>query len=214
MNASGKSELPLSDALLRFANFMRWLVIKSLGKLLYKLGFTANATTWTGAVIFVSGCLIWPSHHWIGLFVAVIGAWFDVADGAVAKLSNNRTVYGGILDSSMDRIMDGAIFMALSLVVETKWEIAIFWIAAFGSFMVSYSRSRAEIHGIRGNVGLGGREVRLPVMAIGILLSMIFDWRYVWTAVLVSVLSWGTFVYRLYRTKKGLIEQNKNKLPV
>jgi phosphatidylglycerophosphate synthase len=213
MNASGKSDLPVSDALNRFANLMRRLVLMSLGRLLVRLHFSPNATTLVGATIFVAGCFLWTQHPWLGLSVAFIGAWFDVADGAVVKLTQNRTVFGGILDSSMDRIMDMAMFMALALVLDSTWEDAICWVAACGAFLVSYSRSRADVYKIRGNIGIGGREIRLPVMAIGVMLGMIFDWRYIWAPIVVGVMSWSTAAYRLLYLRKQLIRQNRNKLP-
>jgi len=82
-----------------------------------------------------------------GGLVALGASVFDMLDGRVARLRGRETKFGAFLDSTMDRYSDMLLYMGL-LVLYARLErtglMVLVWVAAFGSFMTSYARARAE----------------------------------------------------------------------
>ena len=74
-------------------------------------------------------------------------AVFDMLDGRVARLRGRETKFGAFLDSTMDRYSDMVLYMGLMILyarVDKTPHMVLVWMAAFGSFMTSYARARAE----------------------------------------------------------------------
>ena len=100
--------------------------------------------------------------------VFVIGSILDILDGALARAGGKATSFGAFLDSTTDRVgeafMLGAI--ALAFVRDGNETAFLFTFAAMaGSFLVSYTRSKAETLGLKGDVGIGSRAERVVVIA-------------------------------------------------
>ncbi|MDK2892092.1 MAG: archaetidylinositol phosphate synthase [Methanohalophilus sp.] len=113
----------------------------------------------------------------LGGILLLLSGIFDVLDGAVARASNFTTPFGGVLDSVCDRYADALIFAGIiyglvsgsiksSLFGADLWLWCIF--AMIGSFMVSYTRARAEAAGSGVlNVGIAERSERMILLMIG-----------------------------------------------
>jgi len=105
----------------------------------------------------------------LGGVVALVAAVFDMLDGRVARLRGRETKFGAFLDSTMDRYSDMLLFMGLLILyarLERNGLMVLVWVAAFGSFMTSYARARAESLIPRCPVGLMERVVLLIAGAI------------------------------------------------
>src|ERR1051326_5347327 len=102
--------------------------------------------------------------YWLGAVVFVVGSVLDILDGALARAGGKTTPFGAFLDSTTDRVGEGFMLGAIALVFSRHGnQVALaFTVAAVGgSFLVPYARAKAELIGIRGDVGFGGRAERV-----------------------------------------------------
>ena len=89
---------------------------------------------------------------WLGGFLFVVGSVADILDGALARAASKGTVFGAFLDSTFDRLGEAAMLTAIGLVfMRDGNEIALVatFAAVIGSFLVSYTRAKAEALGLR-----------------------------------------------------------------
>lgn len=144
-----------------------------------------------------------------GLLILFSGV-FDVLDGGVARAKGRITPFGGVLDSVCDRYSDGLMFLGIMAGVINGWLIlppimgidGWLWagFALIGSFLVSYTRARAESAGCKKlSVGIAERTERMLILAFGAL-SGFLDWA----LVLIAVLSHITMIQRVLRAKSIL----------
>jgi len=97
-----------------------------------------------------------------GLFLLFSGLC-DALDGALAETYGQTTVFGGILDSTLDRIGEAIVISSIMLTGLCNLETGV--LALVSSFCVSYIRSRAELEGISmSNIGIAERAERILVL--------------------------------------------------
>jgi CDP-diacylglycerol--glycerol-3-phosphate 3-phosphatidyltransferase len=142
---------------------------------------------------------------WLGAVLFVIGSVLDILDGALARQSGKGTPFGAFLDSTTDRISEGFMLGAIALVFSRDGnEVALaFTIAAIaGSFLVSYTRARAEALGLKGDVGLGSRAERVVVIVSGLVLA---PWGVLpWAIYLLTATAWITVLQRVLSVRAQL----------
>jgi phosphatidylinositol phosphate synthase len=142
---------------------------------------------------------------WLGAVLFVIGSVLDILDGALARESGKGTPFGAFLDSTTDRISEGFMLGAIALVFSRDGnEVALaFTIAAIaGSFLVSYTRARAEALGLKGDVGLGSRAERVVVIVSGLVLA---PWGVLpWAIYLLTATAWITVLQRVLSVRAQL----------
>jgi phosphatidylinositol phosphate synthase len=148
-------------------------VITPLGVRLARLGVTADAVTVVGTAGVVCGALVFftRGEFFVGTLVIWFFAMLDMVDGAVARARGGSSVFGAVLDSSLDRVADAAVFGAL-----------LWWFAGPGQsrplvlatllclilgLLISYVKARAEGAGMRADVGLVERPQRLTIALVG-----------------------------------------------
>jgi len=146
--------------------------------------------------------------YWLGAFVFVVGSILDVLDGALARAGGKTTPFGSFLDSTTDRVGEGAMLGAIALIFsrhgnEVALGAAIAAIA--GSFLVSYTRAKAEALGLRGDVGIGSRAERVVVITAGLVLAPISIWLLVGAISLLAATAWLTVVQRILHVRKQLL---------
>jgi CDP-diacylglycerol--glycerol-3-phosphate 3-phosphatidyltransferase len=74
--------------------------------------------------------------------------------------------------------------------------------AVGGSFLVSYTRARAEALGLRGDVGIGSRAERVVVITAGLVLA---PWGVLpWAILLLAVTAWITVVQRILSVRSQI----------
>jgi CDP-diacylglycerol---glycerol-3-phosphate 3-phosphatidyltransferase len=142
---------------------------------------------------------------WLGAVVFVVGSLLDILDGALARQSGKGTPFGAFLDSTTDRMSEGFVLGAIALVFARDGnEVALaFAIAAVaGSFLVSYTRARAEALGLKGDVGLGSRAERVVVITAGLVLA---PWGLLpWAIYLLAATAWFTVGQRVLSVRTQL----------
>ena len=137
--------------------------------------------------------------------VSVTGSVLDILDGALARVSGKGTPFGAFLDSTTDRVSEGFVLGAIALVFANDRNmvaVAFAFAAVAGSFLVSYTRARAEALGLRGDVGIGSRAERVVVITAGLVLA---PWGALqWAIYLIAATSALTVLQRILHVRKQL----------
>ena len=145
--------------------------------------------------------------YWLGAFVFVVGSLLDILDGALARAGGKTTPFGAFLDSTTDRISEGFMLTAIAYVLARHDHpvfVAVAMIAVAGSFLVSYTRAKAEALGLRGDVGIGSRAERVVVITGGLVFA---PWGLLpWALVILACTAWITVAQRVLHVRKQLME--------
>ena len=179
-----------------------------MGRGLTRAGISPDAITIAGTlgVIAASVFLLAPGHLVVATLVITACALLDVLDGSMARARGYSTKYGAVLDSTMDRVADGAIFAALTWWFMTSGQRVLGAVALFclvGGQIVSYVKARAEGLGFTCNVGVAERMERLILVGIGGLLTGFgVGWGLGVTVWLLAVLTLITIVQRLTHVRR------------
>jgi phosphatidylglycerophosphate synthase len=137
--------------------------------------------------------------RWGAALLAVAGLC-DFFDGAVARLSGSDSDYGAFLDSVVDRYSDLAVLFGILVFYERAGDIqaSIATMATLaGTFMVSYTKARAQSIGVRCEVGLMERPERLITLIAGAAFNLLTP-----AMILLAVLTNITAVQRIIHTRK------------
>jgi CDP-diacylglycerol---glycerol-3-phosphate 3-phosphatidyltransferase len=136
---------------------------------------TPNAISMTGFVGNVIAAVLIVEHHFFLAGVAfILGSLCDVLDGRYSRMSGKGTPFGAFLDSTLDRIEEGVVLAAVAAwFAEESNELAVgaTVIAVVGSYMVSYTRARAEALGVECKVGIASRAVRVVILSAGLVFA-------------------------------------------
>ena len=175
---------------------------------------TPDMLTLVGVALCLAGAVLvgFASHNeylffWLGGVLFVVGSIADILDGALARAAGKGTVFGAFLDSTFDRLGEAAMLTAIGLTfMHAGNEIAL--VAAFaaviGSFLVSYTRAKAEALGLRGDVGFGSRVERVVLISVGLGLA---PWGWLqWPIYLLAAMAWITVGQRMLFVRKQLRE--------
>jgi CDP-diacylglycerol--glycerol-3-phosphate 3-phosphatidyltransferase len=147
------------------------------------------------------------AFYWAGAVTFVVGSVLDILDGALARVGGKTTPFGAFLDSTTDRIGEGAMLGAIALVFSRyghEVALALTIAAVAGSFLVSYTRARAEALGLRGDVGIGSRAERVVVITGGLVLAPVSIWLLVAAISLLAATAWLTVMQRILHVRKQL----------
>jgi CDP-diacylglycerol--glycerol-3-phosphate 3-phosphatidyltransferase len=170
-------------------------------RLLAKTPLTPDALTWLGFLVNVGAAVLIVTDHFLaaGIVVLVAGL-FDLLDGALARFTNKTTRFGAILDSSLDRLSEGAVLLALLVVFAREQHSSgclVVGITMLGSIMVSYIRARIEGMGIECKAGVFTRPERVIIMALGLMLNQ-FHNALLAALAIIAFFSWVTVIERLF----------------
>ena len=179
-----------------------------------KTKLTPDMLTITGVSLCLAGALLVgfeqrneKAFFWIGGILFVVGSVADILDGALARAASKGTVFGAFLDSTFDRLGEAAILAAIGLsFMHDGNEVALLatFAAVIGSFLVSYTRAKAEALGLRGDVGFGSRVERVVLISIGLGLA---PWGWLqWPVYLLAAMTWLTVVQRILFVRRQLRE--------
>jgi CDP-diacylglycerol--glycerol-3-phosphate 3-phosphatidyltransferase len=141
-----------------FSPLARWLL---------KIGVSPDAITIVGTAGVVVGALVfYPlGQLWWGTIFITAFIFSDVIDGIMARMQDRGGRWGNFLDSTLDRLADGALFAGVAIWfftggAETAIAITAVVCLVLG-MVVSYVRAKAESLGFQANVGIAERAERL-----------------------------------------------------
>jgi CDP-diacylglycerol--glycerol-3-phosphate 3-phosphatidyltransferase len=174
---------------------------------------TPNALTASGVLLCAaaSALVLFENRHellfyWLAAVVFVTGSLLDILDGALARAGGKTTPFGAFLDSTTDRISEGFMLTAIAYVFARHGRdifVAVTMAAVAGSFLVSYTRARAEALGLRGDVGIGSRAERVVVITAGLVLA---PWGVLpWAIALLAATAWITVGQRVLHVRTQLL---------
>jgi CDP-diacylglycerol--glycerol-3-phosphate 3-phosphatidyltransferase len=168
------------------------------------LHMTANTVTVIGLlIVVVAGLVIGSGGLLAGALILIGGSLLDAVDGALARATGGGTAFGGFLDSTLDRASEAIIYLAIALYYlggpAPTWPVLAAFIALAGSFLVSYSRARAEGIGISAAIGLAPRTERLVLVIAGLgLAGLGFGPALVGALWIIAALTVATTIQRIW----------------
>lgn len=149
----------------------------SEAKAAHKVGLTPNTVSFLGFALSLFSAVVYGlgSHESLMLLFATIlllsSGFCDTLDGILARNYQQASVFGGFLDSLLDRYADAAVIAGVIIggLCHPLWGLA----ALIGSLLVSYTRARAEAAGIKmESIGIAERAERMLILAAASLIAI------------------------------------------
>jgi CDP-diacylglycerol--glycerol-3-phosphate 3-phosphatidyltransferase len=169
--------------------------------LLKALGLSPNAVTILGLIINLAAAVLIAKGLFIAAGITILFAGvFDMLDGALARKMKQKSKFGGFLDSTTDRISEGAFYLGLIyyyLKAGNGNLVMLSYAVMFLSFLISYIRARAGGLQIDCEEGIYTRTERIITLVLGLLLYRVFD-SVSWALLIIAVLSAVTVIQRIY----------------
>jgi CDP-diacylglycerol--glycerol-3-phosphate 3-phosphatidyltransferase len=170
---------------------------------------TPNSISLTGFVLCViAAVLVWQDHFLLGGIAFIAGSVCDTLDGRYSRMSGKGTPFGAFLDSTLDRIEEGVVLIAVAAQFSERGDelaVAAVVLAVLASLMVSYTRARAEALGVECKVGIADRAVRVVILSAGLVLGGLADNKILEGSVYVlAILSVVTVVQRIWHVRAEL----------
>ena len=169
------------------------------------LHITPNTITVFGVLVtLVASGLVAAGWLLVGAAILTAGSLLDAVDGALARAQGGGTAFGGFLDSTLDRVGEAILYIGVTgwflfTYEEPAWPVLLTLTALSGSFLVSYSRARAEGIGLSANVGLAPRTERLVLVIAGIAIAGLgFDLGLIGALAIIAVLTAATVMQRIW----------------
>jgi CDP-diacylglycerol--glycerol-3-phosphate 3-phosphatidyltransferase len=136
---------------------------------------TPNAISITGLIgNLIAAVLILEEHFVLAGIAFILGSLCDMFDGRYSRMSGKGTPFGAFLDSTLDRVEEGVVLAAVAAwFAKQSNEAAVgaTVLAVVGSYMVSYTRARAEALGVECKVGIASRAVRVVILSAGLVFA-------------------------------------------
>ena len=184
---------------------------RPLAKLFARTPITPNQMSFVSLVAAIGSLALFMTGHnvWAGIVVQTSSV-MDGVDGDLARIKKMSSSFGGFFDAILDRYSDFAILGGLTfwaLQFEARFDnmvvLAAGLAATVGSFMISYSRARAEVSFGKPFPGLMGsllsRDARLLIVMIGSIVG-----HGTVTLVLLGTVTNIVVAWRVFAARKGL----------
>jgi len=175
-----------------------------IGKVFTLLRVPPNLLTILSLIVMIIGFYLFIIHGMLFIYILsiILSSFLDIADGAVARYSGRVTRFGGFLDSTVDRINDFILILSLKYMGFNEF---IVYVLIILSFLISYSRARAEGLGLKiEGIGLIERGERILFLIVIIIFSIyMFNVAKIILYILV-LLSIITLIQRILFIYKGL----------
>lgn len=92
-------------------------LIEKLARMMMNLGLTANRVTVIAFLIgLMSPLLIYLGHPIVGVVVLWISGLLDAVDGTIARIGNQKSNRGALMDITFDRLVEVSLIFAFGLI--------------------------------------------------------------------------------------------------
>ncbi|MGA2680299.1 MAG: archaetidylinositol phosphate synthase [Candidatus Bathyarchaeia archaeon] len=192
-------------------------MLTSQAQAAHKIGLTPNKVSLIGFILAFASAVAYgmaQNHIWLLLFATVFllaSGFCDTLDGIIARTFQQVTVFGGFFDSVLDRYADAIVFAAIIIAGLCNPAWGVFWGPVWalatltGSFLVSYSRARAEAAGLKmESVGFAERAERMLILAAVSVIAFFWLPALGYGVALLAVLSNFTVIQRALYVYKEL----------
>lgn len=185
---------------------LRPFLTRILNPIASKININPNIVTIISPFIAALSAYCFGEHMLIlGAVFILLSGFLDVIDGAVARFHSRTSKFGAFLDSTMDRIADGIIYIGIIFGGYCNWFIGV--LAIHSALTISYVKARAESQGVECNVGVAERAVRMIILMIGAVLGYLAGEVYfTYTIIFLVIISYFTVVQRVYHVWRNLDE--------
>jgi len=223
-SAMPHSEAAAAGRLARLKERLRVLAHAALDPVVggaIRIGLTANHLTVLGfGLSLAAGLAFFDGHSRLGALLLLIAGLCDILDGQVARRTGGETRFGAFFDSTLDRVSESAVLIGIlgfclrnlhalvfspeRVIEQTRaglfpltWAVVGLTavLALVGSFMVSYTRARAESLGLECKVGWFERPERLTLLILAGALQVF--WAMSGALLLLAILSFVTAAQRV-----------------
>jgi archaetidylinositol phosphate synthase len=192
-------------------------MLSSEAKVAHKIGLTPNIVSLIGLTLVLLSAFTYAVAQsrplWILLatILFLASGFCDALDGVIARIYQQTSVFGGFLDSLLDRYADAAVYAGLIIggLCSPVWGLA----ALVGSMMVSYSRARAEAAEIKmESIGVAERAERMLILSVASIAAIFWIQALNAGIILLAVLSnftvlqRGLHVYNALKKKSNSLE--------
>jgi len=205
-------------------------IITPIGNLLARIGVHPHVLTITGLILsIVAGFLYSSGSFFWAACVVIFAGTCDSLDGQIARQTQKNSPFGSFFDSALDRYSDMFLFMGLAYhyaggkalplyngtdidCPTSPWAVFFVIMAMTGSFMVSYTRARAEGIGVECKAGLMQRPERIVLLIIGSLLGPIPKIGPILlkaTIIILAVSSNLTAIHRIFYVRNKISKEDR-----
>jgi len=148
-------------------------LVAPVSEWLIRLRIRPNTITMISAIIVVgAGAAFGLDQPRLGALWLLLSGLLDILDGQVARGGGMVSTFGAFFDSTLDRIGEAVLYAGIAIYFQVAVQQALPVLGVFlsiaaltGSFLVSYTRARAEGLGVDCRVGLAQRPER--VLGVG-----------------------------------------------
>jgi archaetidylinositol phosphate synthase len=195
-------------------------ILASEARAAHKIGLTPNMVSLIGFTLAVLSAAAYATAHppqfylFLATILLLLSGFCDTLDGVLARTYRQASIFGGFLDSLLDRYADAFVYVGIifSGLCNVWWGMAALLAALIGSLLVSYSRARAEAVQIKmESIGIAERPERVIILTVASL-AAIFWLPALSAGILLlaflsnfTVLQRGLHVYKSLK-KKGIPE--------
>ena len=174
---------------------------------------TPNKISMTGFVLNVAAAvLVTQRLFFLAGLAFIAGSLMDMLDGRYSRMSGKGTPFGAFLDSTLDRIEEGVVLAAVAAYFADRGDelaVGATVLTVVGSYMVSYTRARAEALGVECKVGVATRAVRVVILSAGLVFAKgagLGDFELLEPAIyLMAVLTIFTTFQRVLHVRRQLV---------
>ena len=165
----------------RFKAFWQGVMLAPFINLFIRLGISPDAVTLVGTLGVSFGAIWFFGNGWVWQGVLFITAFVfsDLVDGAMARKVGRKDDFGAFLDSTLDRIADGALFAGLALYfawhAESHLYLVLCLVVLVMGAVTSYARAKADHLGYDAKVGIAERPDRLVGMLVPAFFADVLD---------------------------------------
>ena len=172
-------------------------------------GVSPNSVTVSGLILVAAASLlVWQRSLLLGAVFLAVGASLDAIDGGLARAQGGGTPFGAFLDSTLDRTGEALVYLGivafwLDRTAQPFVPVMLAALALSGSFLVSYSRARAEAAGFAASNGLAPRPERLIILVLGLALAGLGHSIALIAAMgVIAILAWATVAQRIWNVRQ------------
>lgn len=165
----------------RFKQFWQGVMLAPFINLFIRLGISPDMVTLVGTVGVSAGALIFfpLGLVWQGVLVITAFVFSDLIDGAMARKMGRKDDFGAFLDSTLDRVADGALFGGLALYfawqAESRLYLVLCLVILVMGAVTSYARAKADCLDYDAKVGIAERPDRLVGMLVPAFFADLLD---------------------------------------
>ncbi|HEX9737853.1 MAG TPA: CDP-alcohol phosphatidyltransferase family protein [Candidatus Limnocylindria bacterium] len=172
-------------------------------------GVSPNSVTVSGLILVAAASLlVWQRSLLLGAVFLAVGASLDAIDGGLARAQGGATPFGAFLDSTLDRTGEALVYLGivafwLDRTAQPFVPVMLAALALSGSFLVSYSRARAEAVGFTASNGWAPRPERLIILVLGLALAGLGHAIALIAAMgVIAILAWVTVAQRIWNVRQ------------